>query len=242
MQEHDYIAANRELWNHWTTINAQSAVYDLAGFRAGKITPAQLEIDEIGSVHGKSLLHLQCHFGQDSLAWARLGAQVVGVDFSEEAIRLARALTDELSLNARFVCATIDDLPQHLDGVFDIVCTGGGVLSWLPNLTRWADVIAHLLKPGGLFYIREIHPRAMIYEQEGDELKIRYPYLTQPSPLRCEVRGNYADSNAEYQGVEYNWVHSLSDILNALLSAGLRLEFFHEFPYTSYQMFRLMFK
>lgn len=237
MQEDDYIAANKELWKHWTEIHARSDFYDMAGFKAGKITLAPLEIEEVGDVRGKSLLHLQCHFGQDTLSWARLGGQVTGADFSEQAIALARALSDELKLDARFVCANLFDLPQVLAGQFDIVYTGGGVLSWLPDLRRWAKVIAHFLKPGGCFYIREIHPVAMIYEQEQGELKIRHPYFAKPAPLRFDVRGSYADYNADYRGVEYNWIHSMSDIINGVLAAGLRLEFVHEFPYTFYQMF-----
>jgi SAM-dependent methyltransferase len=237
MEEHDYLAANHESWKHWTEIHAKSTFYDMAGFKAGKNTLHSLDMEEVGDVRGKSLLHLQCHFGQDSMSWARLGAQVTGADFSEDAITLARSLNDELKLGARFVHANLDDLPQVLDGQFDIVYTSGEVLSWLPDLGRWGKVIAHFLKPGGVFYLREIHPVAMIYEQEQGELKIRYPYFAKPAPLRFDVHGSYADYNADYQGVEYNWIHSMSDILNSLLAAGLRLEYVHEFPYTFYQQF-----
>jgi SAM-dependent methyltransferase len=212
----------------------------MAGFKAGKITLPSLDIDEVGDVRGRSLLHLQCHFGQDSLSWARLGAQVTGADFSEPAITLARALSDELKLKARFVCANLYDLPQVLDGQFDIVYTSGGVLSWLPDLKRWGQVIAHFLKSGGIFYVHDIHPLALIFEQEQGELRIRYPYFATPDPLRFEVRGSYADVNADYEGVEYNWVHSLSDVVSRLLAAGLRLEFLHEFPYSFYQQFSLL--
>ena len=118
----------------------------------------------------KSLLHLQCHFGMDTLSWARLGARATGVDFSDEAIALARSLSQELGIEARFVCSNIYDLPDVLSGQYDIVFTSYGVLCWLPDLTRWAQVIGHFLKSKGTFYIVDGHPFAKVFEQEeGDK-------------------------------------------------------------------------
>src|SRR5262249_20693055 len=138
-----------------------------------------IEQAALGDVTGKSLLHLQCHFGLDTLSWARQGARVTGVDFAEDAVREARALAGVLGLQGTFVHSDIDDLPQRLDVTFDIVFTSHGVLCWLPDLERWAHVIAHFLRPGGLFYIIEAHPFALVFDDERKdrELRPRYPYF-----------------------------------------------------------------
>src|SRR5215218_6632110 len=137
----DYRKSNLELWNNWAEINAASSSYDVEGFKQGNVGLNSLELAEIGDVSGKTLLHLQCHFGKDTLSWARLGAKVTGVDFSEQAIGLARSLSEELGIRARFVCSDVYDLPEVLNGEFDIVFTSCGVLGWLPDLERWAQVV-----------------------------------------------------------------------------------------------------
>jgi 2-polyprenyl-3-methyl-5-hydroxy-6-metoxy-1,4-benzoquinol methylase len=233
----DYFDANRALWNEYTPIHARSKFYDLEGFKAGRNSLHAFEIEELGDVAGKSLLHLQCHFGMDTLSWARLGAKVTGVDFSDRAIELAEKLALELDLEAQFICANVYELPQVMQGKFDIVYTSGGVLTWLPDLPRWAGVIAHFLKKGGAFYITEIHPFSQVFDDEQgvSVLSVRYPYFSPPGPLVFDVQGSYADRVAQIdQKVVYEWVHSLSDVLNALIAAGLRIEFMHELPFTIY--------
>lgn len=237
----DYVRSNRELWDHWADLHHRSAFYDVEGFRAGKSSLQPIELAELGDVAGKSLLHLQCHFGLDTLSWARLGAAVTGVDFSGRAIELARSLAGETGLPARFIQSDIDSLPAVLEGQFDIVFTSYGVLFWLPDLGRWAEVVAHFLKPGGVFYIVEFHPFANVFETEGvTDLRPAYPYFHGPEPLRFETHGSYADPTAAYRSVEYGWDHPLSEIVNALLAAGLRLEFLHEFPTCGYQRFSFL--
>ena len=197
-------------------------------------------MEELGNVAGKTLLHLQCHFGLDSLSWARLGARVTGVDFSDQAIALARSLSQEVGLEAEFVCSDIYELPQVLAGQFDIVYTSYGVLAWLPDLKNWAAVIAHFLKPGGVFFIAEFHPFAMVFDnsETATGLRIQYPYFHPAEPYKFDVQGSYIDRQAEVnQKVEYEWDHSLGEIVDALLAAGLRLEFLHEYPYCTYAMF-----
>ena len=125
----EYIKGNRDLWNELTPIHAQSEFYDMEGFKNGRSSMLYpIELEEMGDVSGKSLLHLQCHFGMDTLSWARLGAVVTGVDFSDKSIELARSLSEELGIEADFVCCDIYDLPENLKGEFDIVYTSGGVL------------------------------------------------------------------------------------------------------------------
>jgi SAM-dependent methyltransferase len=153
----DCLAANKALWEERTAIHQTSSFCNLEGFKRGG---SRLRTYEVGEVTGKSLLHLQCHFGIDTLSWARLGARVTGADFSDRAIELARSLATELALDATFVRADLYDLPAVLDGQFDVVYTSHGVLGWLPDLERWAGVVAHFLRPGGVFYLTEIHPVA----------------------------------------------------------------------------------
>src|SRR5437763_6069989 len=151
---------NQALWDAWTRIHVPSPFYDVASFRDGTrpIRLSEYERDEVGPVDEKSLLHLQCHFGHDTLSWARLGATVTGVDFSERAIELARSLSKDLDIPARFVLSDLYGLPDALHDTFDVVFTSYGVLNWLPDIPRWGQVAAHFLKPGGTFYVVEGHP------------------------------------------------------------------------------------
>ena len=233
----NYLLSNQALWDEWTAINANSKMYDLPGFKAGRKTLNALELDEVGDVQGKSLLHLQCHFGFDSLSWARLGARVTGVDFSPQAVRLARSLSAELNLPARFLCSDLYALPEQLDEQFDVVFTSYGVLTWLPNRVRWAQIVARYLKPGGIFYIAEFHPFAMVLNDGAAQPEMFYSYFDE-GPTVCEVHGSYADPTAETQTrVSYEWSYPLGEVVTNLIAAGLRIQFLHEWPYSCYQMF-----
>jgi SAM-dependent methyltransferase len=227
--------ANRSLWEAWTAIHAEGEFYDLAGFRAGGVRLRDEEIEAVGDVTGKTLLHLQCHFGIDTLSWARLGAVVTGADFSPAAIRLARELAADLGFSdARFVESNLYDLPANLEGEFDVVYTSRGVLGWLPDIAGWARVVAHFVKPGGIFYISEIHPVAQAFENEGvepGELRLAYPYWEHREPLVFEVQGSYADPTADVgEQREHGWDHGLGEIVTALIDAGLTLEWLRESP------------
>jgi SAM-dependent methyltransferase len=237
-----YLQANRARWDDLVPIHARSAFYDVEGFRGGRITLMDLEQEEIGDVRGKSLLHLQCHFGLDTLSWARLGAQATGVDFSPRAIDLGRSLNDELDLDVEFVCADVYDLPDVLSRQFDIVFTSYGVLTWLPDLRRWAEVVAHFVRPGGTFYIAEIHPFALVFDDREDATALQihepYPYFPVPEPLVFEEDGTYADQDAAIEHrTTYEWPYTVGDVVTFLIDAGLRIEFLHEFPFACYRMF-----
>src|SRR5262249_14316808 len=183
-----YRKTNLARWNEITAIHAQSAFYNVEGFKRGQSSLRSIEVDELGDVAGKTLLHLQCHFGLDTLSWARRGAHVTGVDFSEPAIAQAQALARQNNLHPRLLRADVLDLAGRLSGPFDIVFTSYGVLCWLPDLRRWAEVIAHFLKPGGTFYMVETHPFATVLGEKKDtkELTIAYPYFHEPEPIREE--------------------------------------------------------
>ncbi len=230
-----YFEQNRLLWDARLPIHLRSAFYDVDAWkRSGGISLSDIERQALGDVRDKSLLHLQCHFGQDTLSWARLGARVTGCDFSEPAIAMARQLAEELSLPATFVCCSVYDLPQHLTGQFDIVFTSYGVLSWLPDLTAWAGVIAHFLKPGGVFYIAEFHPVLWMLDENMERLK--YPY-SNTGPIESDVEHSYADPSVQLPGREYTWNHALSEVVMPLLQRGLRLEHFEEYPYSPFDCF-----
>jgi SAM-dependent methyltransferase len=242
----EYMKANQAMWNAWTPHHVRSEFYDVEGFKAGRQRQRHafdtLEIGLLGDVTGKSLLHLQCHFGLDSLAWARRGAVVTGVDFSDVAIEAARALAAETGVPASFVCSDVYDLPAHLSGEFAIVFTSLGVLGWLPDLDAWAKVVAHFPAPGGVFCLIEGHPFALIFDDRRaePELRLLYPYFHDREPIREEHPGSYAAPSAPLHSVEHIWLHRMSDILGALLRAGLRITSFEEYPYVAWPMFPWM--
>lgn len=221
---------NRGWWDEMVTLHAGSQFYDLEGIRAGRSALDPIERDEVGDVQDLSLLHLQCHFGLTTLSWARLGARVTGVDFSPVAVDLARRLAGEFDVDARFVCCDVYDVPEELADHFDVVFSSYGVLAWLPDLPRWAGVVAGALRPGGRFHLIELHPAACVFDDETGEVRLRYPYFRGPHPIRTDRPGSYAvpGANTEHQ-VTYSWPASISDVLSALLEAGLTVESFREF-------------
>jgi SAM-dependent methyltransferase len=223
-----YFEANKDAWNERTVVHKDSAFYDVPAFKAGAISLQPLELAEVGDVKGKTLLHLQCHFGLDTLSWARLGATVTGIDLSDKAIAAAKNLSADLNINAEFVCCNVYDLSQKLSKKFDIVFTSYGVVGWLPDLDKWASVIAHFLKPGGTFHLFEFHPVVWMFD---DDFKyIKYSYHNAETIVENKT-GTYTDRNADIAYTEYSWNHSLSEVLNALISKGLQIQHLNEFPY-----------
>ena len=232
-------ATNRSLWNGWTRLHEGSAFYDVPAFRAGACTLKPPELAALGDVTGKSLLHLQCHFGLDTLSWARRGARVVGVDLADEAVALARRLSAETGVPGTFVEANVLDLPEALPpGVprtYDVVFTSYGVLAWLPDLARWARAVAACLAPGGTFCMVEFHPLVGALADDGRTLAM--PYFSTGAPIVLQAHGSYAAPDAPMVHDSVEWAHSLADVVQALLDAGLRLEELREYPYSSYGCF-----
>ena len=232
MDEH--LASNRVLWDEWADVNARSAAYNLQEFKRGGVRLREYEIEEVGPVTGKTLLHLQCHFGIDSLSWARLGATVTGIDFSERAIELASGLAAELGLDASFIRSEVYELPTHLSGDFDVVYTSRGALCWLPRIRPWADVVARFVRPGGFLYVTEAHPILWAYE---DDFTLKYPYWEREEPMSFDIQGSYADPTAEVKTEkDFEWNHGLGEIVTALAQAGLRIEFLHEWPFVAWEV------
>jgi len=238
-----YFDANKELWDEFAKLHyeTESEEYSVKSFLEGHTTLKLYELKELGDVKGKSLLHLQCHFGLDTLSWAREGAIVTGIDISSEGVRLAKLLARQAMLEANFIESNLYDLPKVLSEKFDIVYTSIGVLVWLNDLKEWAKIIANFLKPGGFFYIAEIHPFSMVFDNETEDIKdlqVFFDYFHDPKPLEFIADGSYATKDGKMEPKkEYEWAHSMSDVINSLIQAGLRIEFLNEYPYTVWKQF-----
>ena len=232
----NYFETNKETWNKKVAIHAQSNMYALEDFKAGKTSLMPYELKALGNVNGKSLLHLQCHFGQDTLSWSRMGAKCTGVDLSDEGIKLAQQLNEELKLDATFVCCNVLDTSDYISEKFDIVFTSYGTIGWLPDLKPWAKMISERLKPGGIFYIVEFHPILWMFDYNEGKPKMKYHY-NQDEVIYEEYEGTYADGSSKMVSKEYGWNHGLSEVVNALIQAGLQIEYLNEHDESPYDVF-----
>ncbi|MGB5920175.1 class I SAM-dependent methyltransferase [Arcobacter sp.] len=224
----DYLSINKEAWNKRTKVHIESDFYDVESFKNGKCSLNPVELEQVGNVQGKSLLHLQCHFGQDSLSWARLGAEVTGVDLSSDAIKQANQLKNSLGLKADFIESDVVEFGRKNMKEFDIVFTSYGVLSWLPSLANWAETIANSLKVGGEFHLVEFH--------SFTDLLSGYSYFPNTEP-DVEDEGTYTENCDGTRSTVVTWSHSISEVINALIGAGLTIESFYEYPYSPYNCF-----
>lgn len=239
----EFYSANQKHWDESVEPHMSSELYELNEFLTGKNKLHKLEREELGDITGKKILHLQCHFGMDSLSLEQLGADVTGVDFSEKAITTAEELRDKMNLKSKFILSDVYSLPEKLDEKFDIVYTTYGVLLWLHDINKWAETVSHFLKPGGFLYLAESHPLSNIFEQVDGEIKIVYPYFNNSEPIKFEGEGDYADFSKKFENdVTYEWTHSLSDIFNALQKNGLHIKYFNEHSFTVWQRFPFLVK
>ena len=230
----DYLKINRKLWNDKASIHYDSDFYDVDSFLKGKDSLNPIEIDLLGDIAGKSVLHLQCHFGMDSISMARRGAIVTGIDLSDESIHMAKDLNKKAGTRVEFIQTDIYKLPEILDKRFDIVFTSYGTIGWLPDMNKWADVIQHHLKPGGQFIMVEFHPVLWIFDDNFEEIIFKYD---DPNPIIEEIQGTYANRNAEIKNKSVSWNHGLGTVLDALLQNGLSIEGFQEYDYSPYDCF-----
>lgn len=227
-------------WNERVAVHLNSPGYRVAGFRRGEIVLFPLERAEVGDVRAKSLLHLQCHFGLDTMSWARLGATVTGLDFSEPAIETARNLSAELDIPARFVCADLYSAPAAIHEQFDVVFTSYGALCWLPDLRRWAEIAASFLKPGGFFYVAEFHPLTQCFDTDNPtELRPRISYF-ETGRQEFPPGPDYSDTSVMLAHGSHEWMYTTGGVVSALIDAGLRIEFLHEHPVCCFPIFQFM--
>lgn len=231
MNTHNYLELNRKSWDARTIVHVESEFYAQNDFLKGKNSLNEIELNLLNDVNGKKILHLQCHFGQDTLSLARMGAKVTGVDFSALAIRQAEMMAEQLRLEARFICCDVYDLPNHLDEQFDIVFTTYGTIGWLPDIHKWASLISHFLKPTGQLVFAEFHPAMWMFDNDFET--VAYRYFQDEAIIEVES-GTYADKKADIEIQSVTWNHSLSEVLQSLLKAGLKLDSFEEFDYSPY--------
>ena len=237
MYPNDYLGLNRDQWNQRTQVHLDSKFYDVEGWLAGKDSLKSPELALLpNDLTGLKILHLQCHFGQDTLSLARRGAEVTGVDLSDAAIFAAERLRGRANLDARFINCDVYSLPDRLDeaGQYDLVFTSYGTITWLPFLDHWARVIAHYLKPGGSFVFAEFHNMAYLWNK--DRSAIKYPYFNKEAIVE-EISGSYTDGEAKITGTEVNWDHPISSVINALIAVDLTLERFNEYDFSPYKCF-----
>ncbi len=230
--DRDHLETNRANWDERVAHHVTSEFYDTAGFIAGTNDPLRdFELAELGDVAGKDLVHLQCHFGLDTLAWARRGAHVWGLDFSGSAIEAARDVADRAGLEATFVEADVHDAVAAFEGrTFDIVYTGFGALIWLPDMVRWAGVVHDLLRPGGVLYLAEFHPITHVFGD--DDRRIAYDYFD-PGPYEWDDAETYVGGDARIEhSRSIEWQHTLSEVVNAVIGAGFVVESLGEHPFT----------
>ena len=246
----EYRAANRDNWDDRVPIHYGSEDYAIQKFiddptYVSDVIHFDLERDELGDVAGKSLLHLQCHIGHDTLSLARLGATVTGVDFSEPAIEACKRLSADSGTPGEFVVADVYDSPNVLPNRdFDIVYTGIGAICWLQDINAWAKVVADFLKPGGTFYILEGHPMmwSVSVDDHGDQIVIDWPYFESAGPQGYDEETTYAGEGKLNHTRAFNTPHGLGETINALIQAGLVIDFVHEHKVLNWQATPVMVK
>ncbi len=231
----DYFKTNKNTWNEKVKVHAKSEMYHLDDFKKGKTSLMPYELKALGDVNGKSLLHLQCHFGQDTLSWSRLGAKCTGVDLSDEGIKLAKQLNEELKLDANFMCCNVLDTSDFIKETFDVVYTSYGVIGWLPNLKPWGKMIAERLNKGGTFYMVEFHPIVWMFDYLEDKPVMKYGYM-QEDVIYEEYEGTYANNNSKMISKEYGWNHGLGEVITALAEAGLHIDYLNEHDESPYDV------
>ena len=224
---------NRLNWDERVDSHFNSPMYQahIEDLKKGKHCMDPVLVERMGDVTGKKLIHLQCHMGMETLAWAQLGAESTGIDFSQPAIDRGRLLSAELNIPAEFICTDLYSTPDHVEAnSFDIAFVSVGAILWLPDINEWASVVSKVLKPGGKLFMDEVHPLNHVLEQHDTEpiLYAKYPYL-HDAPLVFDEQGSYTDESAIFEHTKtLSWTHSISAVINALISNGLTIRAMHE--------------
>ncbi|MDH1882949.1 MULTISPECIES: class I SAM-dependent methyltransferase [Empedobacter] len=237
--ETNYIEINKQSWNNRTEAHLKSDFYNLEEFIKGATSLNSIELDLLGDIKGKSILHLQCHFGQDTISLNRLGANVIGIDLSDKAIESARKIAIDTNSTAEFICCDLYDIENHLNKQFDIIFTSYGTITWLPDLDQWGKLISKFLKPNGKFVFAEFHPVVWMFDDNFD--KIGYNYFNVESIIETE-NGTYADRNADISQSYVTWNHSMSEVITSLIDNGMELKQFQEYDYSPYNCFNKTFE
>lgn len=233
-ETHNYLEVNKNSWNNKVDSHYKSEFYDNKAFVKGQSSLNQIELDLLGDIKGKSILHLQCHFGQDTISLNRLGAHVTGIDLSDKAIEKATELARITNSAAKFICCDIYDLPNHVDETFDIVFTSYGTIGWLPDINKWADIVSRYLKPKGKFIFVEFHPVVWMFDDDFN--KIKYRYFNAEAIIENED-GTYAEKEAAISQDYVMWNHGIGEVVNRLIRKGLEIKALEEYDYSPYDCF-----
>lgn len=231
----NYLEINRNSWNAKVEPHLKSDFYFVDEFLNGRTSLNSIELNLLGDISGKEILHLQCHFGQDSISLARMGAKVTGIDLSDKAIEAAKELNEKCGTDAEFLVSDVYELPKNLNQKFDIVYTSYGTIGWLPDLKKWAEVIQHFLKPGGKFVFVEFHPVVWMFDDDFTHLK--YNYFNE-KPIVETYEGTYADFSAPLSQKYVMWNHPTSEVLNSLIQNKMEILSFDEFDWSPYPCFQ----
>lgn len=231
----NYLEINKKSWNAKVETHMKSDFYFIDEFLAGRNSLNAIELPLLGNLEGKSVLHLQCHFGQDSISLSRLGAKVTAVDLSDKAIYEAKNLAQKCKVDTQFICSDLYNLPNVLDEKFDVIFTSYGTIGWLPDLQKWAHVIDHFLKPEGELVMADFHPVVWMYDDNF--YGIAYNYFNE-KPIVETYEGTYADFSADIVEDYVMWNHPISEILQSLMDNHLTLTHFQEFDWSPYPCFK----
>lgn len=226
--QQELLALNQKAWDRRAEIHVDSEFYNVSGFLAGQCTLNPIELELLGDLHSKQVLHLQCHFGLDSLSMARRGAWVTGVDLSPKAIEFGKQLAKQTKRATHFICADVLAFGDEVKPDFDWVYTSYGVLCWLNDIDRWAKTVANALKPGGKLCLVEFHPAV--------DLMMGYGYFNQTQP-DIEVESTYTENAGSHKQRVALWNHSLGEVTTALMAQGLVINHFQEYRYSPYNCF-----
>jgi SAM-dependent methyltransferase len=226
----DYLHLNRANWDERAAVHAASPGYSIEALLAdpGRLSDVvAFDAARLGDLHGLDVVHLQCHIGTDTLSLHRLGGRVTGVDFSPASIREGRTLAEAAGAPIDYVESDVYTAPEALgDRQFDVVYTGVGALCWLPDIRRWAQVVAALLRPGGRLHLREGHPMlwALDVPDETRAVRVSFPYFERAEPLVWDEDATYVETEHRFANtVTHEWNHGLGEIVTALLDEGLEL-------------------
>ena len=230
----NYLDTNKKSWNERTKIHYKSEFYDNDNFIKGKNSLNEIELDLFDDLKGKSVLHLQCHFGQDTISLQRLGAKATGMDLSDLAIEKAQNLAKITNQDTKFICCDVYDLPNHLDEKFDLVFTSYGTISWLPDMDKWAKIVSQFLKPNGKFIFVEFHPFVWIFDNDFENIK--YSYFNSGAIEETED-GTYTNTDAKITQDYVNWNHSIEEVTNSLIKNGIEINSLKEYNYSPYNCF-----
>ena len=232
--------ANRRAWDNLAKIHYEN--YHVGKLLAGEPLLSEVIQAEVGDVHGKSLIHLLCHIGTDTLSWGLLGARVTGVDISPESVQYARRIALQLGIDATFIVSDVMDLMEKIEATYDIVFASTGVVCWIPDLGKFAGTVRQLLKPGGIFYLHDGHPfRNMLEIPEAGQAILKNDYF-QKGAQEYHKFTDYATKDHVVTAKNYEWTWTLGEIVTAFCQSRMRIEFLHEFPqyfysgYTGYDV------